>query len=120
MNKWVVSLVLVGALSGGLSAGAPMQSRMNLDMMDCCKAALAQNDSRAASAARLCCTLNCQEPGTSGASPIQPGSLFTTIVVAPLAHVVPRNSNSTFQIQSAVPRTVNLQPTYILNLALLI
>ena len=40
-------------------------------MMDCCKKALEQNDSPHVAAARLCCAMNCNEPGSTSSNPSQ-------------------------------------------------
>jgi hypothetical protein len=119
MRKWFISLVLLAALSGSVSAGVPMHSSMNEAMMDCCKAALAHNDSPATYAARLCCALNCQEPGTTSATVAQtvPVSL---LAVASVPHVGAHDSNPPLHSRSVLPRRAILQPSYILNLALLI
>ena len=120
MRKWFTSLVLLAALTGSVTAGVPMHAGMNEEMMGCCKAALAHDDSPATSAARLCCALNCPEPGTTSATVPQTGSVTTTVMIAALPQVVSHNLNPTFINYSVLPRSTNLQPTYILNLALLI
>ena len=120
MLKWFTSLVLVAALSGSVSAGVPMHSSMNDWMMDCCKAALAHDDSAATSQARLCCALNCQEPVPTGATTLQPLSLFAPVPVAAIPHVLVQDLNQNLRRNQPVAQTGILQPAYLLNLALLI
>ena len=120
MRKWFTSVVLLAALSGGVTAGVPMHAGMNEDMMDCCKAALAHNDSPATSAARLCCALNCQEPGSTTATVAQTASVSPPSTVAAIPPVVTHDLNPGLHAHSVSPNRRTTQPPYILNLALLI
>ncbi len=119
MRKWFISLVLLTALSGGVPAGVPMHSGLNESMMDCCKAALAHNDSPATTAAGLCCALNCQEPGSTTATVAQTAPVSLP-VVGPVPNLVAHDLNPLLHAHSVSPHRTILQPSYILNLALLI
>lgn len=120
MRKWFTSLVLLAALSGGVTAGVPMHSSMNEDMMDCCKAALAHDDSPATSAARLCCALNCQEPGSTTATVAQTASVSPPSTLAVIPPVVAHDFNPSLHAYFVSAHLRTSQPQYILNLALLI
>ena len=120
MRKWFISLVLLAALSGGVTAGVPMHSSMNEAMMDCSKAALAHNDSPATAAARLCCALNCQEPGPTTATVAQTVSTSLPSTVAAIPRLVTHDLNPSLHLHSVSPNRRTIQPPYILNLALLI
>ena len=120
MRKWFISVVVVAALSGGVTAGVPMHSSMNEAMTDCCKAALAHYDSPATSGARLCCALNCQEPGPTSATVAQTVSVSLPSTVAAIPRVVAHDLNPCLHAHSVSPNRRTLQPPYILNLALLI
>jgi|SRR6266498_692703 len=122
MRKSLIALILIVTVSGSISAGIQMHSGMHgAGMMDCCKAALAREDSAKTSQERLCCALNCQEsaPLTSSSSQSvfmqgrQPAPFFNpeTLVSQPnvLRHG-PWNTDTPKIFSSP----------YILNLALLI
>ena len=120
MRKWFISVVLLAALGGSVTAVVPMHAGMNEAMMDCCKAALARDDSPATSAARLCCALNCQEPGSTTATLAQTASVSPPSTVAAIPPVVTHDLNPSLHAHSVSPDRRNSQPPYILNLALLI
>ena len=120
MRKWFISLVVLAALSGGLTAGVPMHAGMNGAMMDCCQAALAHDDSPATTAARLCCALNCEEPGSTTATVAQTASVSSPATVAAIPPVVAHDLNPSLHAHSVSPNRRTTQPPYILNLALLI
>ena len=120
MKKWFISLVVLAALSGGVTAGVPMHSSMNEAMMDCCKAALAHDDSPATTEARLCCALNCQEPGSTTATAAQTASVSPPSIVAVTPPLVAHDLNPSLHAHSLSLNRRNFQPQYILNLALLI
>jgi hypothetical protein len=127
MSKWFTAFVLVAALLGGavgLGAheGEGEGSCPMTNVPDCCKKAQSASNTPEVSMARLCCNLNCSEPGSSGSnasssfSP-QPGIAPNSAVIPGVA---PCNSlalssryvNSTPQQDSS--------PKYIQHLALLI
>lgn len=72
MRKWLTALFLLVAMTGGALAGVPMHSGEKEcpmgGMMDCCAKAQMNSDEPEVRAARLCCSLNCNEPGTTGPS----------------------------------------------------
>ena len=120
MRKWFISVVVVAALSGGVTAGVPMHSSMNEAMMDCCKAALAHDDSPTTAAAQLCCVLNCEEPVPTTATLAQTASVSLPSTVAAIPRVVAHDLNPSLHLHSVSPNRRTIQPPYILNLALLI
>jgi hypothetical protein len=69
-QKWFTAFILIAAVTSGALAGVhsdagkhscPMESMMG----DCCATAHGQDHGLQVSAARLCCALNCTEPGTT-------------------------------------------------------
>jgi len=113
-------VVLLAALSGGVTAGVPLHSGAREAMMDCCQAAVAHDDSPATSAARLCCALNCQEPGSTASTVAQTVSLSLPATAAAVPSVVTHDLNLNLHGHSVSPDRRTFQPSYILNLALLI
>lgn len=122
MTKRIASLTLVLMLGGSVLAGVPMHSGSSESgMMDCCKKALEQNDSPHVAAARLCCAMNCNEPGSTSGNTSQSYSQTASepspmIVAALPATSLSKQLRARYERLSASPS----QPTYILNLALLI
>jgi len=124
MRKWLTAFILVSAmLSGVVGVGAhenegscPMSN-----LHDCCKKAQAANKTTEVSMARLCCNLNCSEPGSSGSntsssfSPSQ-GSAPSGVVI-PSALVI--NSKPTWNYRPT-SQPADSSPKYIQHLALLI
>jgi hypothetical protein len=112
--------MLAGAV--GIGAHENECSCPMTNMPDCCKKAHLAGNSSEVSVARLCCNLNCSEPGSSGTntsssfSP-QPG-------VAPNSAVMPRVSpfnGSTLSGRSTQsPDPNDSSPKYIQHLAFLI
>ena len=121
MLKWFTSLALVASLSGSVTAGVQMHAGTSMDMMDCCKAALAHDDLPATSGARLCCVVNCQEPSPTSSSTARP---FTSAVVIQMAPKVPlpfaQELNSSRRNYQSLQYTAFSPPPYLSNLALLI
>jgi hypothetical protein len=122
MIKRIASLTLVLVLGGSVLAGVPMHSGSSESgMMDCCKKALEQDASPHVAAARLCCAMNCNEPGSTSSNTSQSfsqtGSEPSPIIVAALPTTsLSKQLRARYELLSASPS----QPTYILNLALLI
>ena len=78
MRKRVTSLVLLLTLAGNAFAGVPLhfaESECSMgqavDGMDCCKAALMGGGSPEATAARLCCAINCSHEGSTPPSSLR-------------------------------------------------
>ncbi len=72
MGTRLISLVLLLIVAGGAFAGTPLHSNEQscsmggaMGEMDCCKAALSRRQTPQATAARLCCSLNCSQNGTT-------------------------------------------------------
>src|SRR5713226_9807822 len=85
----LASLALVLVIGGTAFAGIPLHSNEQecsipeMAGMDCCrKAAQAENLTPEVSTARLCCALNCSQPGTTGSTATQ---LPSSSTVQPLA-----------------------------------
>ena len=123
MRKWLTSLILLGAmLSGAVGAGAhegegscPMTN-----MPDCCKKAQSSGNTAEVSMARLCCNLNCSEPGSGGSNI---SSFSRQPDVAPNVMLMPQAVSfngiaSTHYTRS--PHKQDCNPKYIQHLALLI
>ena len=124
MRKWFMSLVLVAAMLGGafgVGAHEGEGSSPMCNMPDCCKKAHSATNAPEVTMARLCCNLNCSEPGSSGSnvsssfSP-QPG-------IAPNSAVMPSaatyNSLALSSSYNSTP-SQDSNPKYIQHLALLI
>src|SRR6185295_15844885 len=89
MRKRFTCLVLVigmacSAVSTGAHAGEGSCPMAN--MPDCCKKAQSADGTPAISMARLCCNLNCSEPGSSGANSLssfanQQGSVANAAII---------------------------------------
>jgi hypothetical protein len=124
MRKWVTSSFLVLALLGGAVGVGAHQSEGSCPMSnlpDCCKKAQSASNTPEVSMARLCCNLNCSEPG-SGGSNIS-SSFSAPQGIAPGSAVMPSalvlNSKPTWNYrQSSEPSASS--PKYIQHLALLI
>jgi hypothetical protein len=90
------------------------------NLPDCCKKALAAENTPHASLARLCCNLNCSEPGNSGSNI---SSTFPTPQTLPAQTFgLPPTSlhpDSAPNRSQTIPRS-NSGPKYIQHLALLI
>src|SRR4051812_34393012 len=72
MTKWLTSFFLLGVMASSALAGNLMHSGEKecsmAGMMDCCATARMKDDKPEVRAARLCCALNCSEPGTTAPS----------------------------------------------------
>lgn len=127
MRKWLTSFVLVAGLAvGSLSGVHPHGDEHNCPMKgmgdDCCAKARRRGGTPEVSAARLCCALNCTEPGTTG-----PTSTFGLLATAgpalhtgamPSIEATPRHPLTHFYTPSESPP--DSHPAYIRHLALLI
>jgi hypothetical protein len=71
MRTWFTAFILMAALLGGaVGVGAHQVegSSPSANMPDCCKTAQSAGNTPEVSIARLCCNLNCSEPGSSGSN----------------------------------------------------
>jgi hypothetical protein len=71
MRKWLTAFILVAAMLGGavgVGAHDGEGSCPITNMPDCCKKAHSAGNSSEVSMARLCCNLNCSEPGSTGSN----------------------------------------------------
>ena len=123
MRKWVTAFILVAAMLGGaVGVGAhegegscPMSN-----MPDCCKKAQSANNTPEVSMARLCCNLNCSEPGSGGSN--ASSSVSAQPGVTPVAAVMPNAApfSEPFGRYAQSPHPNDSSPKYIQHLALLI
>jgi hypothetical protein len=119
-------LLLCGLIAAMLMsvAGVGAQQRQGscplTNLPDCCKKAQAAGNTPQVSLARLCCNLNCSEPGNTGSSASSvfptPQNLPAQTFVLPHSWLYPRSASS--RSQGARPFALN--PKYIQHLALLI
>src|ERR1043166_2549250 len=121
MRKWLTSVALtIVMLTGAVGVGA-QQSEGSCPMSnlpDCCKKA--QSHGPHASLARLCCNLNCSEPGSTGTTSSSSSTQKPSTVNTP---VVVNAVQPDFRIMSFPPQQRHLHdltPKYITHLALLI
>jgi len=126
MRKRLTALFLLLLMTGSTLAGVPMHSGERecymAGMMDCCAKARMKSNKPEARAARLCCALNCTEPGTTtpeGSFKISPqlAAVLNSILVPHAASV-----QGLRPARSASPPGYrqNSNPAYIRHLALLI
>jgi hypothetical protein len=127
MKKRLASLYLLLVLVGAAFAGVPLHSGesecgMSMVDMDCCKAALLQQQTPEVADAKLCCALNCAQNGTT--SP--PGSVRITpptparMSSSPLIAQALPNPSFRFQSIDRFHGPPVSAPSYLRNLALLI
>ncbi|HKB68632.1 MAG TPA: hypothetical protein VKC61_22410 [Pyrinomonadaceae bacterium] len=125
MRKWFTAFILVAALLGGafgVGAHEGEGSCPMSNMPDCCKKAQSANSTPEVSLARLCCNLNCSEPGSGGSnasssfSP-QPGTAPESIV---MPSVAPHNATAVSSRYAGFTLSQVSSPKYIQHLALLI
>jgi hypothetical protein len=109
---------------GAVGAGAHEQEGICplTKMAECCKKALAAKKTPEVSMARLCCNLNCSEPGSSGSN--TSSSFSPQPVTAPIVAVIPKaapfNSRDSLGRFAHLPHLQDSSPKYIQHLALLI
>ena len=123
MRKWLTSFILVTAmLAGAIGVGAH-EGEGNCpisNMPDCCKKAQSANNTPEVSMARLCCNLNCSEPGSSGPSSFsspQPGIAPNSVI---MPSVAPYNGIAVSSRYSGSTLSQVSSHKYIQHLALLI
>jgi len=124
MSKSLAALLVIIALaSGAIGVGAHSRegSCPVANLPDCCKKAQTALDTTVASMARLCCKLNCSEPGstssnTSSSFPAQPDVDRSTTVTSS----VWRDAFKPLPSSPQAAEAHHSNPRYIQHLALLI
>jgi hypothetical protein len=128
MRKRVTTFVLVAAVAVGALAGVhshagehdcPMAGMAD----DCCAKAREHTGAPEISAARLCCALNCTEPGTTG--PAGAFELSTTVAIMLYTGAMPPAAAASSPQPPPRPSPASesppdSHPAYIRHLALLI
>src|SRR4051812_7743281 len=123
MRQWFTAFILVAAILGGavgLGAHEDEGSCPMTNMPGCCKKAQSPSNTPEVSMARLCCNLNCSEPGSSGsnASSFSPqAGLAPNVLLMPRA--VSFNGIGLTDYRQN-PHKKDSNPKYIQHLALLI
>jgi len=126
MTKWTTALFLILTLAASVVSGMPLHSNDEKcamhGMSDCCKTAKGHGNETDVASARVCCVVNCPQPGTTNPSGGQ-SPKTSTILVAVYPVVVQAPIPTRFQLHISVwahspPQSSN--PEYIRNLALLI
>ena len=90
MMKRLSALVIISALVGSVLAGVSPRANEKESMANmpaCCKRARSNSNTAIVSMARLCCNLNCSEPGSSGTN--NSSSFSPQSGVAPAGDVMP-------------------------------
>ncbi|HET6668707.1 MAG TPA: hypothetical protein VFH15_00615 [Pyrinomonadaceae bacterium] len=127
--KRLASLILLLVLAGSALAGVPLHfgdsecSMGGMMDMDCCKAALLQNETSRITEAELYCALNCAQNGTTS-----PPNVVRVTPPAPVrtpSHPAITQSLLNFSLRSGSIDRLHgppgaAAPTYLRNLALLI
>ena len=123
MRNWPAIIILVFAMFGGVvGVGAHEGEGSMANMPDCCKKAQSASNAPQVGMARLCCNLNCSEPGSSGSnvspsfSP-QPGTVPNAAV---MFAVEAFNGSAPLSRYALSLQPGNSNPAYIRHLALLI
>ncbi|HKC65477.1 MAG TPA: hypothetical protein VKB86_17680 [Pyrinomonadaceae bacterium] len=124
MVKWFTSLILTLVLAGSAFAGVPMHlGEKHCPIMgtdDCCEKAESQSTTPQAYAARLCCSLNCNVPGTTSQAGIVlrvPSPTVSAAAIIPATHVILKRDLAT---NLTPERNQHSPPIYLQHLALLI
>src|SRR6266849_4653979 len=92
MRTRLISLVILLIVTGSAIVGAPLHSSEQscsmggaMGEMDCCKAALSHNNTRQVASARLCCSLNCSQNGTTTSNGVRVQPKLQPSIAAHLA-----------------------------------
>lgn len=124
MRKWFTAFVLVAAMLGGVMGAGAHEGEGSCpltNMPDCCKKAHSSGNSSEVSMARLCCNLNCSEPGSSGSSSSASFSPQQTITPnGAVPNAAPFSNLALAGRYSRSPHPYDSSPKYIQHLALLI
>jgi hypothetical protein len=125
MRNWFISVGLILALTGGVVGVSAHESEGSCpmgNMPECCKKAHSSGDSPEISMARLCCNLNCSEPGSGGNGNTssfsnQSGTLLSSAI---LTNAKPLTYPTAFLVDLPSNNSHDSNPKYIQHLALLI
>ena len=124
MRKLLTGLVMIASLvAGTVGAGAHQQegSCPMSTLPDCCKRAQSNLHTPEVSMARLCCNLNCSEPGSSGTNSSSSRSqTFDTVLHHEITTADGVYYASLIVENHRFPRHRDSKPKYIQHLALLI
>ena len=123
MRKWFTSSTLIIALLSaaiGVSAHADEGSCPMSNMPDCCKKAQSAKSTPEVSMARLCCNLNCSEPGSGGSSASSSFYQQGAVPNSPIVAVSPLFNRIHFRDTYSQVGPHDSNPKYIQHLALLI
>ena len=121
--RGITALILSVALAGGTLAGIPMHTAPPgcCGMAHCCETAQNADDSPETVAAKVCCAVDCQQPGAvTSVSSFQP--LPLVIISLHPATFQPSivAQGVTLRLKAAQDHPADSQPAYIRHLALLI
>src|SRR2546421_11438285 len=129
MRTRFISLVVLLVVAGSAVAGAPLHSNEQscsmggaMGEMDCCKAALSHNNTPQVASARLCCSLNCSQNGTTPSNGVKVQLKMQPSTAAHLTSfqaILPTLPSRRHSSHSYGPPT-DSHPAYIRYLALLI
>ncbi len=126
MKKWLTSVFLLAVVLGGTTTGMPRHAGEKgcplAAVMDCCAEARMKSDKPETQAARVCCALNCSEPGTtqpSGSFKISPQPIVKLEAI-PVSRLSSDHGRELARSTSPPGYRRNLDPAYIRHLALLI
>jgi hypothetical protein len=125
MARWFTALALLLILTGGVLAGASVfASDGQMSEMDCCRRM--RMDAQSASAAQLCCAVNCNDPvptSTGSVFNLSPSAeVISDSVLSQIASLLKTervvfNAKSSFEQKTL---TTNFQPKYIQHHSFLI
>src|SRR5215813_3070633 len=122
MRKWLTSVALTIVMLLGVAGVGAHQREGSCPMSklpDCCKKA--RSHGLKASMARLCCNLNCSEPGSTGNSSSSFSTQQLSSVNTPvILNAVPSSFRIVFPRQRQQINLHDSNPRYIQHLALLI
>src|SRR3982751_1290852 len=125
MRKRLVSFIVLLVVAGSAIAGAPLHSNeqsCRMGEMDCCKKVLSRSNTPQVAGARLCCSLNCSQSGTTSSNglQVQPQTQPSQSAHVTIAHIIPRPAISLRQSSQTHSPPIDSHPAYIRHLALLI
>jgi hypothetical protein len=121
MKKSFLASVVVLSLASAV-LGLEVHPGEGSNMPDCCKKAQSRSGTPEVSIARLCCSLNCSEPGSSSSSGSvgfsrQQGPAPSTAIIPTAARI---NDIQLIRCYTTIARSPDSNPKYIQHLALLI